>query len=365
MDGFKLYIYRSIITIENTYPPDNLISSYRDFIKHRDILTYYSLNIKVLNSLVELTYKVWFEKKRIARMSLIKLIRRYGKIYLEKMKEPTFKNPIDALPLKSKSELFKIFISLSENSILSKRSTIEAQFLFNKIFFKVSLGEYEESYLCANHHRHELLLNRLLRYPVKSKIISQWARDNYENDTLRIRRAEMTGWLIDEDINFKVPYQTLIDDFEYLNNVDLKSINEFITEESAKKFVKEVSQGIFNVFQERYNYPDFDNDKEFDENKENELKLSRRFYYMDGNIPIAEDTFIPDFDKSRKKFHAEIEEIRTTLMITAISYTRLQSEVKTELLKKYYSRATKHRIYHICIKLQLVDCLKWMLKEES
>src|SRR5688572_26730219 len=78
MNYKQLEIQKEIAKIQNAYPPDNLIVTYKDFLKTRDYLPLYQFNPLVFDSLVTLTCESWNSPGRINRQSLIELIKRYG-----------------------------------------------------------------------------------------------------------------------------------------------------------------------------------------------------------------------------------------------------------------------------------------------
>ena len=79
MNTIELEINRAITELENTYPSNNLISCYQDFLKHRDFLHLYQYNEKVFISLIDLTLNLWNSDKRINRASLISVTKKYFK----------------------------------------------------------------------------------------------------------------------------------------------------------------------------------------------------------------------------------------------------------------------------------------------
>lgn len=75
----KLGINRAITDIEKIYPSDTLISSYQDFLEHREYLHLYQYNEALFLSLIDLILSLWNSDKRISRASLIGVTRRYFK----------------------------------------------------------------------------------------------------------------------------------------------------------------------------------------------------------------------------------------------------------------------------------------------
>ncbi|HRN73853.1 MAG TPA: hypothetical protein PLM81_12040, partial [Ginsengibacter sp.] len=70
-------LQKAIIKLEDTYPDDDLILSYSDFLKVRDYLPYYQFNPAVMYKLVQLTNNTWSSATRISRLSLLQKIKQY------------------------------------------------------------------------------------------------------------------------------------------------------------------------------------------------------------------------------------------------------------------------------------------------
>ena len=57
--------------------PDNLITDYKSFLKHREFLPFMPFNPKVMHALVMLAHTVFWTDKRINRFSLLLVMRDY------------------------------------------------------------------------------------------------------------------------------------------------------------------------------------------------------------------------------------------------------------------------------------------------
>jgi hypothetical protein len=100
------------------------------------------------------------------------------------------------------------------------------------------LSHEEEKWLCDNAFKNNNFLNRVLRYPICSSVISQWVKDNYNNDALRERRSELLSWIVNEDQKHEVSIQTLIDDFEYFYLKDTIAKQEYEHEHISSMIIK-------------------------------------------------------------------------------------------------------------------------------
>src|SRR5690606_9307213 len=136
--------------------------------------------------------------------------------------------PFNSLPLDVSQQLFELFRkSFEEANVLRENQIEEIRSSCNYLLKGIILGEREEKWLCENVEKSEMILNRVLRYPAASETISRWAEENYNNNTYRQRRAELVSWRIDENPAFEVSKQTLLEDFEYFNQLDLASIEQY------------------------------------------------------------------------------------------------------------------------------------------
>ena len=352
MNKRKTEIQKAILEIENPFPNDNIIICYKDFLKFRDFLPYYRYNQKVFSSIVLLTISVWDSKEeRINRRSLIELIKKYG---LKNHKKET-------LSAKTSANLFQLFKKIMDpiNASLLKSSSEIIKLNINNSLRNVRLNEEDLNWLIKNVDKSHLILTRLLRYPLKNKQISQWVKTNFHQDIFRHRRAELISWLIDEDIEFKIDKQTLIDDFEYLNAIDIQSIWDFLDALKVKDFIKPGS--LENKLPERLtliNTDSFDNAKEINDTLP-KLKLSGRSYGM-WIYYSRESLYISNNDYLRDHFYKNLEDSLNATMLWGVAYSRLKNAQKGKLLKKYYTDDIYWVFLKISKRLQSINLLEWV-----
>ena len=140
-------------------PPDAIITTYKDFLKHRDILHYYQFNIKVLEHLIHLTLNLWCRDERISRLSLIQTTRRYAALEkTKKYSEETCSRIFN---------LFKIII-IDNKTIGSKKAVASIEFSINTLLRNVELKDEQISFLLGNLDRSLHIVNRILRTPLKA-----------------------------------------------------------------------------------------------------------------------------------------------------------------------------------------------------
>lgn len=357
MNFKKKELQRAITEIENPMPKDNLISSYSDFLRVRDFLHYQKFNSIVFASLLKLANDYWKSEKRISRLSLVQSIKRYGY---------KIDNKLNLLSLEMRKQVFDIFRkSFEDSQFISRKQLDEVRRTCNYILINLEFGTDEERWLCENASYSEIILNRVLRYPIKSDVISNWAKNSFNNNNFRSRRAELLSWVIDKEPNFEIDEQTLKDDFEFLNQSDLKAINDYDQEIEANKIIGE----DFKDYPPKKKLPslDFADDFRYSEKvylSAPELKLSRRFYGVpldhSKNYPVS----IPDYESLRQEFYSKIGTTQKITMIWAIGYSRLDNQTKISLLKKYYCEESYNSLFRVSKKIKQVALLKWLLNKQ-
>ncbi len=354
-------IQRAIAEIDNPYPQDSFIINYKDFLKHRESLPFYKFNPNVFENLLDLSLSSWHTTERISRLSLLENIRRYSRDEESRSAYLNANRKLTSLPPGVKKKLFLLFKNCFEEArVLTEKQLPEARKISNSLLLNIDLEETEERWLVTNYTLSPQILNRLLRYPKRSKIITAWVKEHYHDDKLRNRRAELSSWILDEDPSYNLNPQTLIEDFNYFNDLDRQAVQEVketfeLNRLLARQLGKnEVSDRIFDI-------PGIDLDPESDLELKS-LKLSKRFY----NVPtiFSEDYFetFPDFDKLEAHFHQNLDTFLRVTMMWGIGYSRLTGEQKSELLIRYYSEEAENTFFRICQRCKLVGPLEWLKK---
>lgn len=363
----KIEILKAIAEIENPYPKNNLISSYGDFLKVRNYLPYYKFNPIVFDELLQLVLNEWESHKRINRLSLLQSVKQYFRGALDEKQREYYSiktRPHRTLGITTRKKVFDLFRKVFEESkYISTRQLDEARKICNYVLINLELTPVEEEWLCSNISASELILNRVLRYPVQSTVITTWAKSNFKNDCYRHRRAELVGWVIDETPDFEVDQQTLIDDFDYLNQCDLQAIQNYDDEVAANKIME---QELGEYLPKRPYYSPFDdaiNGEEIDLSLP-ELTLSKRPYSIPIDSSKSYPVRIPDFDFLKHNFYNDLAVHQKITMIWAIAYARIDNKLKFALLKKYYCKETYYSLYRICKRTNNLALLKWMLQNQ-
>lgn len=363
-----LEIKRAIVKLENPYPNDDLILSYADYLKVRDFLRFYQFNPTVFQNLLIIAHDVWNSEKRVDKLLLFqKISQYYQRSQTAKFNYYQIKGASNhsELSIETRKLLFELFIkSFEETQFIKSNQLDEIRSICNFITKNSSFTITEEKWLCDNYHLNNIILNQLLKYCSKSKTISQWAKNNFENNTLRDKRAELISWIIDVNPSFEVSQKVLIDDFEYLNESDLKAIQNYDDEIDA---IKIIEQDLSLYLTTKFEFNAFEDDLYVEkvDLSQPELKLSKRPYMTIKDKSKAYPISIPDFELLKKEFYARIATHQKITMIWAIAFSRLDNDTKVLLIQKYYNQETHHSVLKVCERLENIKLLKLILKVED
>jgi hypothetical protein len=363
----KIELQRAIIELEKPYPKDDLILSYSDFLKVRDYLNYYQFNPIVFDNLLNLVNDKWKSEKRINRLSLLQKTKQYFLITQQDITRDDYSRNIKPnfqLKVETRKLLFNLFRkTFEERNYISHKQLDEARKICNNVLINLELTPIEEEWLCSNILVSELILNRVLRYPIKSEVISNWAKSNFQNNILRSRRAELLSWIIDQEPTFEIDQQTLINDFEYLNQSDLQAIKNYDDEITANKIIEQ-ELGEYLPKKTHYGFFDDTYHEERVDLSVPELKLIKRPYSIPIDTSKEYPVSIPNFEALKQDFYTNLPTHQKVTMIWAIGYSRLDNELKFSLLKKYYSNETYYSMYRVCKRTKNIKLLKWISERQ-
>ena len=357
-------IQKEIMELKKPVAPDNLIGGYKDFLQHRDYLHCYQYNSAVLESLLELTLALWHSDKRINRLSLLTVMRRYAFRYEKNTRNSPPMSQADKKNSAIAQKIFQLFVCAFQ----SPNPLPEGQREYTKRICNTMLKEQTLDYaaltwLCDHAAESELILNRLLRYPEKSERISKWAEENFNAPLIRLRRPEITGWVLDRNPEFELSNQTLIDDFEWANEKDVQTIKNHEDEIGAAALLNEELDGIIpSKFDMDPWLGDISGEPDFIISRPREPHLVSRHYPVP--VVMVEDYHRLDLEKLRDKFYGRIDSNLKVTMLWSIAYSRLDKVQKTELMKKYYSEETYYTFFKICSRYGMKELLIW-LKEQQ
>lgn len=311
---------------------DDLIRNYEDFVREQDLLkNHYNFKQSVFNSLVNLADELWSGSKRFNRYDLLTTMKQY------------LARGNHKLDTSSKEKLFELLKKIFANGKASK-SLAEICFLMLRDF---SLSAEFETWICqlTKDYNSKTLLRRILNYPAASKTITQWVIDNFRSDAIRKNRYKAISWLINENPDYIIDNQTLIDDFEFLNTLDANNIQDFFYDKER----------IITFYDERsFAKRTYEEDVAFS-------LISRPYCSVVWREATAYDT--PDFTPLRTFFADNFIHIKNQTMLWAIAVSILPTNTKVRLFKQHYSPACFWTLLNIAKRYKIVSILQWMKKQ--
>jgi len=345
----KKEIQNRILEYDTPDAPDDLIVMYQDFLKVRDFLFYYPFNPVVFKCLLKLTVDLWISDKRISRLSLLKALKGYYSRYCDKSvnryNRAASKHKSDSFPDEIKALIFHLFkLTVKDDRFITPLQVDEARKAANHLLIGMTLPDKDIKWLCDNAFVSEQVLNRVLRYPCKSEIITGWVKKNFENDQLRTRRYELIGWLLDYDPDYVINESTLLYDYQHFVGLDINELRQFYRKELGSFAITTISGDSTNI-----------------------INFSFRIYGAPyGKLRLN----VKSLDEVEAVLHfvsSDLDNIKVKMMIWAIAQSRLESDKKVEMLKKYYTEATHLEILRAATnKFKNADLLRWILgKMES
>jgi hypothetical protein len=299
----------------------------------------YRFNPRVFAALVELTHSLWNSERKINRSRMILLLVRYL----------TNKETDDSkLTNETKQQLFELFIDLAydRNSRVGRSVLSKTQLGINRAMKQIRLTDEQLNWLLEHFNDSPYFLNRILRYRWKSPVISRWARDNYYNDLLRERRRELTSWILDEDPDFLITEDDIIDDFDYFILEDCERLKQIQKRKELEQILGDHHPDDYRV------YMGFMNE---------EQKVFNKYYGLNHRGILRNDcrgveVLIVEYTKKAWL-------LVNTANLYAVSYSRLDKETKSRLIKKLYRPENEWRFFSFCKKLELVDLMEWLLEK--
>ncbi|MEM5777815.1 MAG: hypothetical protein QXJ06_05245 [Candidatus Aenigmatarchaeota archaeon] len=183
-NDLKDYIEKQLMLFyPDKYLPKFVLST-RDIYNNRHILKFIKYNAKALNYLLDLILEDHTKRKRFRKLDCLKVIR---SIIRNRDSKKSMKRAII-------SKLFDVY----KEFIFDKNEELKwcvSTFIKDQVLEKTAL-----KWLLANYKKSNYIVNRLLRYPCKNKLIKDWARSVYLNKELRNRTSEVIALLIEQDI---------------------------------------------------------------------------------------------------------------------------------------------------------------------
>lgn len=355
MNRKQIDIRRKIIEIRSLKPSDNMISSYEDFLRYKDILSAYRFNLTTFCNLVELTYMLWQSGKKTNKASLLELISKYSGLN----KHPEQVNDRTA------RQLFWLF---SESNIkgvpgYSSATIIRMQSSSNKALKGIPLTNSEITKLIDNITRSKHILNRILRHPTASPLITEWTKSVFYLDSYRNRRPELIGWLLDDNVDYVVNDQIIADDFEYFLQIDKELVDNYMFEHSVylsalDKKKKEIEEKVANtgVRDWQDEFPAFELTKP-------KLIMEQRIYKKSIELGGDPTIIVPDFENRKRDFYSRVDFYKRLTMLWGVAYSHHKTSVKLNLYKKFYTSELYPAAIKIAYRSKNVRFLEWLYNQ--
>lgn len=348
---------RKILEIKSIMPDDNLIRSYSDFLKLRTILSAYKFNKNTYSNLVRLTVELWQSGQSISRPSLLAAISSYGG---NNHKD----NQVD---FETGRRLYFLFHETNINDLLSYSQDTIARMrgCTNKALKGIHLTKMEISELIKNVDRSIHILNRILRYPMRDSIITEWVRNIFLNDHYRERRPELIAWILDEDEEYTINNDVLADDFEFIFSKDKKKVEEFKCEYYAYITATEENQRNMEDRKALLETPDWMNDFPPFGLERPALRLQKRIYNKSIEVEGDPHLIIPDFNNRRRDFYTRIDFYKRLTMLWGVAYSHQKKQIKTKLYKRYYTSELYPAALKIGSRTKNIQFLEWLYENSG
>ncbi|TAE17558.1 MAG: hypothetical protein EAY72_01705 [Bacteroidetes bacterium] len=358
----KRELQRMVLEWKNQYPPDDLITTYKDFLYVRETLRLFQFNVNVFHTLLQLTCDSWFSSQRISRHSLVIRSLQYGakmpKVLPAANPTVWYEGTVAVLPAATSSLLFRVFqLCYTENrnlTELQREECIDKMYRFTR---NIVFTTAEQAWLCQQAIFHKNILTRVLHYPQPSAVISAWAVKEYANPAFAHRRAELASWVIDENPDFEITMETLGNDLMAVHTHDIAAVDRYETELEAneliqKNFAHLLPQHEPDEFGEVYPKMHIPT-----------MELKGKYIEHDFGGGKRYPVGVPDLGAN---FLLSLHRMPVTQLICnmwAITYSRLPVAKKVQLLKKYHAPTTLYSMQRICQRLKSIELAEWLLAQ--
>lgn len=352
MNRKQIEIRRKIIEIRSLKPSDKMISSYEDFLRYKDILSAYKFNLTTFCNLVELTYMLWQSGKKTNKTSLLELISKYSGLN----KHPEHVNDRTA------RQLFWLFRETNIKGVpgYSSATIIRMQSSSNKALKGIPLTNPEITELIENINRTRHILNRILRYPKASPLITEWIKSVFLMNSYRGRRPELIGWLLDENVDFMVKEQVIADDFEHFLQIDRELVNNYKVEHS--KYISMLNEKKNSIDERivRTGVTDWQDDYPWIGLTKPTLKLEQRIYNKSIELGGEPTIIVPDFENRTRDVYNRLDFYMRLTMLWGIAFSHHTKGVKQKLYMRFYEPELYPAAIKIAYRTKNVQFLEWL-----
>ena len=337
--------------------PDDLIVSYRDFVKWRDVLPHMRYNAKVMHALATLATELWNSPARANRFELLRCMVRYRTrtlpvAYYGASEEPK----LDLLP-ETDALLFGFCMQIltSHHLPVSSAQVNDVKRYANVLMMRVRLNNDCVDEMVMSLSDSPALANRLLRYSELNAGISHWARQELQNPEWAYRRGEMVAWVLNENPDYVVPDAILRTDFEEMNRRDGEIANRLL--QSAQQQIR-----LKNDFPDLFD--DFEGQKPGMQDPSGSVKEIfpiRPGMKMPMTYSQTLKIYLPDVAAGKREFERNLHKIRSNCMLRAIRYCHLPAKTKLALFKQHYEPENDFQAVKIAKALGHAGMLRWLM----
>lgn len=160
------------------------VKSTKDIYERRSLLKQLLLEEYPINYLLDIIIKAVNQGTRFRTLDCLKVVRAV-------LRNNTFGTKLDAQTVDKLFYLYKTFIGHRNGEIRA---------CANMLVWSQCLEDEHISWLISHWHSSEHSLNRLLRYPQRHPLITQWATEIYKQGHLQDRTSEIIALLIEEKV---------------------------------------------------------------------------------------------------------------------------------------------------------------------
>ncbi|WP_276500680.1 hypothetical protein [Terrimonas pollutisoli] len=164
--------------------PDEILKEYQFVVMYKEFIKSATPQKRILNALLDITLDKIRLNKRFQKITMIRLIR-----------SQSHPEVVDKIIAEKLFELFRSLLWTVNDEIAWKLSVSLRDIMLTK---------EQLFWLIDNYKRSVHIQNRLLRYPQKNTIISEWAKQVYSNHELKDREVELAGLILNIDQGFRL-----------------------------------------------------------------------------------------------------------------------------------------------------------------
>jgi hypothetical protein len=185
---YLLNAVQAYLTIRPKKFGKSYFKDYQTIISNSELLRYSAFDENFIKGILNKIQPFIDNNKRYRRKEIIKLLKSHLKKRPRKFK----------LKPETTKALFKFYSSqiFKVNEELANDLSV--------ILKDLELTDEQIQWLIDNSAKSKYILNRLLRYPQKSGLISMWAKYCLENDLHSERKSEIISYVLDANLNLEL-----------------------------------------------------------------------------------------------------------------------------------------------------------------